>query len=80
MLVLRLMRVSTSLLLLMLPLTLMAQESKDSLSTNFPSALTEQDIKELTAPIRVENTGYMGTDLSDYLKKDLIETGALTNP
>ena len=74
------MRVNLSLLLLMLPLTLMAQESKDSLSTNFPSALTEQDIKELTAPIRMENTGYMGTDLSDYLKKDLIETGALTNP
>jgi len=45
-------------LLWMLPLTLMAQESKDSLSINLPSTLTEQDIRELTAPIRVENTGY----------------------
>ena len=74
------MRARMFVLLLMLPLTLMAQESKDSLSINLPSTLTEQDIKELTAPIRVENTGYMGTDLGNNLKTDLIETGALTKP
>ena len=67
-------------LLWMLPLTLMAQESKDSLSINLPSTLTEQDIRELTAPIRVENTGYIGTDLGNNLKTDLIETGALSKP
>ena len=74
------MRVSMFRLLLMLPLTLMAQESKDSLSTNFPSALNEQDIRELTAPIRVENTGFTGADLDKNLKNDLLEAGALTNP
>ena len=74
------MRARMLVLLWMLPLTLMAQESKDSLSINLPSTLTEQDIRELTAPIRVENTGYTGTDLGNNLKTDLIETGALTKP
>ena len=67
-------------LLLMLPSTLMAQESKDSLSTGFPSALSEQDIRELTAPIRVENTGFVGADFDKNWKKDLVETGVLTSP
>ncbi|MBR5069367.1 MAG: hypothetical protein IKX25_08180 [Bacteroidales bacterium] len=69
-----------SLLLMLLPASLMAQEPKDSLSVGFPSSLTEDDIRELTAPIRVENTGFLGTNLNANWKKDLIETGVVTNP
>ncbi len=73
------MKKSLFLLLWLLPLTLMAQESKDSLSTNIPSSLTEQDINELTAPIRIEDKGFMDTDLNNDWRKDLVETGTLSN-
>ncbi len=68
------------LLIIMLPFSVMAQEPKDSLSVKGTSSLTEDDIKELTAPIKVETKDFTGSSFVMDSREDLIETGALTSP
>ena len=74
------MRIQVHLLLMLLPASLAAQELTDSLSVSSSSSLTKEDIRELTAPLRVENTGFMGADLSKEWKKELLETSTLSQP
>lgn len=69
------MKVHVPLLIWMLPASLAAQELTDSLSAIPASSLTENDIRELTTPLHIENTGLMGTAPLNDWKKDLLETG-----
>jgi hypothetical protein len=68
------------LLILALPLSVLAQEPKDSLSAIASSSLSDEDIKELTAPIKVEIPSITSLTLENNWKKDLSESGALTSP
>ena len=74
------MKVHVPLLIWMLPASLAAQELTDSLSAIPASSLTENDIRELTAPLHIENTGFMGTAPLNDWKKDLLETGRPVPP